>query len=217
MSDHSQRRQVFAALAASLSARPGPPAQLPAYKDSLCVSACRLPAASPWENFAANFRAVHGLPLRSPAALARFLRENQHLQGFCDPALLPELQPALESEGLVVHSRFDRHRIDDYAFGITRASGAIAESGSIILREEDTVDRLAALAPWVHVAVLRETDLARTLPEAIARLGSSRNVVWVTGPSKTADIEGILIEGVHGPGVQICLCPEVSQAETNSP
>jgi L-lactate dehydrogenase complex protein LldG len=31
------------------------------------------------------------------------------------------------------------------------------------------------------------------------------NIIWVTGPSKTADVEGILIQGVHGPGVQACL------------
>ena len=31
------------------------------------------------------------------------------------------------------------------------------------------------------------------------------NIIWVTGPSKTADVEGILIEGVHGPGIQIAL------------
>jgi L-lactate dehydrogenase complex protein LldG len=43
------------------------------------------------------------------------------------------------------------------------------------------------------------------LPQAVAGLGSDNNVIWVTGPSKTADVEGILIEGVHGPGVQIAL------------
>ena len=42
-------------------------------------------------------------------------------------------------------------------------------------------------------------------PEAVAALGNDRNVIWCTGPSKTADVEGILIEGVHGPGAQITL------------
>ena len=36
-------------------------------------------------------------------------------------------------------------------------------------------------------------------------LGNDPNTIWVTGPSKTADVEGILIEGVHGPGAQIAL------------
>jgi len=64
---------------------------------------------------------------------------------------------------------------------------------------------LAALTPWVHVAVLDRTRIHRTIADALAALGDSPNVIWVTGPSKTADVEGILIEGVHGPGEQIAL------------
>jgi len=41
--------------------------------------------------------------------------------------------------------------------------------------------------------------------QAVAVLGDDPNVIWCTGPSKTADVEGILIEGVHGPGRQIAL------------
>jgi L-lactate dehydrogenase complex protein LldG len=51
--------------------------------------------------------------------------------------------------------------------------------------------------------VLLESEIHRTIPDAIAAFGPSRNILWATGPSKTADVEGILIEGVHGPGEQV--------------
>jgi L-lactate dehydrogenase complex protein LldG len=57
----------------------------------------------------------------------------------------------------------------------------------------------------VHIAVVERAKIFSDLPEAVAGLGQDTNVIWVTGPSKTADVEGILIEGVHGPGVQIAL------------
>ena len=48
-------------------------------------------------------------------------------------------------------------------------------------------------------------QIFRDIPSALAALPADPNVIWVTGPSKTADVEGILIEGVHGPGRQIAL------------
>ena len=49
--------------------------------------------------------------------------------------------------GLIVETEFARTRYDHYQFGITRATGAIAESGSLILDDDLTSDRLAALSP----------------------------------------------------------------------
>jgi L-lactate dehydrogenase complex protein LldG len=72
----------------------------------------------------------------------------------------------------------------------------------LILRDADCPYRLGALAPWFHVAVLRKSDICPTIAEAIANLGTDPSIIFVTGPSKTADIEGILIQGVHGPGIQ---------------
>ncbi|MBI2497314.1 MAG: hypothetical protein HYV75_05125, partial [Opitutae bacterium] len=43
------------------------------------------------------------------------------------------------------------------------------------------------------------------IPTALAAHPADPKIVWVTGPSKTADVEGILIEGVHGPGTQVAL------------
>ena len=99
----------------------------------------------------------------------------------------------------------DRARVDDYQFGITRASAAIAETGTVVLTDAGTSSRLGALAPWVHVAVITREQIFLDVPQAVAALPDDPNVVWCTGPSKTADVEGILIEGVHGPGIQAVL------------
>ncbi len=104
-----------------------------------------------------------------------------------------------------VETAFDRTRVDDYDFGITAATGAIAETGTLVLTDQGTSSRLAALAPWVHVAVLRREQIHADISAALAVMPADPNIVWVTGPSKTADVEGILIEGVHGPGVQVAL------------
>jgi L-lactate dehydrogenase complex protein LldG len=154
--------------------------------------------------FAERAVRVNGLVLTDAAALAAHLRSGGWLRGYCDPALWPKLAPHL-GEGFKVEQAFDRTRVDDFAFGITRAAGAIAETGTIILKDTSTSTRLGALTPWVHVAVLSRREVFSDMTQAAAALGSDPNVIWATGPSKTADVEGILIEGVHGPGVQIAL------------
>jgi len=160
-----------------------------------------------WALFAQRLKAVNGLVLGGPAAAVAHLRERQALHGYCDPALWPELQAAFGPD-FTVETTFDRTRVDDYQFGITRAAGAIAETGSLVLTDRGTSSRLAALAPWIHLAVVKRPEVFRTVGDAVAVLGDDPNVIWVTGPSKTADVEGILIEGVHGPGEQIALLVE---------
>ena len=109
-------------------------------------------------------------------------------------------------DGMVelVHE-YSRAQVDEIDAALTPAAGAIAESGSIILTDESTPDRLAALAPWTHIAVVRRETIFRSVADALAAMPDDPNIIWVTGPSKTADVEGILIQGVHGPGVQGCL------------
>ena len=52
----------------------------------------------------------------------------------------------------------------------------------------------------MHIGVLKRENILSTVSEGLKQFQYIENVTWVTGPSKTADIEGILIEGVHGPG-----------------
>jgi L-lactate dehydrogenase complex protein LldG len=111
-----------------------------------------------------------------------------------------------EFDGIVeVVHEYSRAQVDEIDAALTPAAGAIAESGTIILTDASSPDRLAALAPWTHIAVVRKSTIHRSIADALAAMPDDPNIIWVTGPSKTADVEGILIQGVHGPGVQGCL------------
>ena len=179
-------------------------AALPNYTSEISVMRSLVAGRDLVELLAERMKRVNGLLLTDVAALVAHLRAGGWTHGYCDPALLPRLAPHFGAD-FKVETEFDRTRVDDYAFGITRAAGAIAETGTLILNDATTSRRLAALAPWIHVAVVEPAAIFSDLPQAVAALGDDRNVIWCTGPSKTADVEGILIEGVHGPGQQIAL------------
>jgi L-lactate dehydrogenase complex protein LldG len=200
----SSREQVFERIRAA-TARISNKLPHPEFDDAMLLAQPRLQGTDLQQIFTRNFTAVHGRVMTSIAELAAFLREHGYKRGYCDAALFPQIGIAMMQEGFGLDTMFDRERVDDYAFGITRATAAIAESGTLVIDDENTSDRLAALAPWVHISVLDLATIVRTIPEALARLGPSTKVIWVTGPSKTADVEGILIEGVHGPGEEIAL------------
>jgi L-lactate dehydrogenase complex protein LldG len=179
-------------------------APLPDWDAELAKSHALVGDRDPLALFIERIKLVNGLALTEPAAVVQQLKAGGWLRGYCDPVLWPQLKPHFGAE-FTVSTEYDRTRVDDCSFGITRAAGAIAETGTIVLNDATTSRRLGALAPWVHVAVVPRTQIFRTLADATLALGDDQNVIWATGPSKTADIEGILIEGVHGPGVQIAL------------
>lgn len=198
------RESIFAKIESANSALKTK-AAYPEYDLSLVHSLPKLEGSDLWEIFSRNFSAVNGKPMASVDELIEFLNLTGQLHGYCDPALFDAIGRPLAAAGLILETEYNRDRYDDYQFGITRATGAIAESGSVIIDDTRTSHRLAALSPWVHVAVLERGEIHRSIPDAIAAFGDSPNIIWCTGPSKTADVEGILIEGVHGPGEQIAL------------
>ena len=87
--------------------------------------------------------------------------------------------------------------------GITGTSGGLAESGSIVLDCGPGRSRMASLIPLVHIALLRSSDIVPSLSHWVAdhprAALDTANLVVITGPSRTADIEQILNLGVHGP------------------
>ena len=87
--------------------------------------------------------------------------------------------------------------------GITSAAGAVAETGAILLAPDAAEPRLISLVPPVHIAVLHARDIVFSLADAM-RIGRwaddmPANMLLISGPSKTADIELTLAFGVHGP------------------
>ena len=176
-------------------------ASLPDWDAELVVTRRARGAVDAWAEFAERLRVVNGTPLAAVADLVALLEQNGWRHGYCDPLLWPRLANAFPAT-ITVETVFDRSRVDEYQFGITRASAAIAETGTVVLTDAGTSSRLGALAPWVHVAVITREQILLDVPQAVAALPDDPNVIWCTGPSKTADVEGILIEGVHGPGMQ---------------
>ena len=92
--------------------------------------------------------------------------------------------------------------------GITSVDFVLAESGTLVLSSATERVQVASLAPPIHIALYRRSQLVGSLDEVLAklpisnsqdRLTARRSVVFVTGTSRTADIEQILIHGVHGP------------------
>lgn len=178
---------------------------LPEYDPALTVSPSRMAATDgSWTTFKHHFTAVHGEFADTVEALLDLLARDNPTLGYCDPALREQLGPALEARFTMTYA-YERSDVDKIDFGITQGDAAIAESGTLVLTDRGTSNRLAALAPWTHVVCVKRDALHDTIADAIAALPDDPNTIWVTGPSKTADVEGILIEGVHGPGRQICL------------
>jgi L-lactate utilization protein LutC len=90
--------------------------------------------------------------------------------------------------------------------GITSCEFALAETGSLVMLSRPGRERVASLLPPMHIAVVERSQILPDLYDAIARLqamggeGLPSNVVLITGPSKTGDMELELTTGVHGPG-----------------
>jgi L-lactate dehydrogenase complex protein LldG len=100
----------------------------------------------------------------------------------------------------------DRATLFECHAGITGAQWAVAETGTLVLESDRERHRLASLVPPVHIAILEASRIRHTLGEVLGTLSKqgadalSRTVTFVTGPSRTSDIELTLAIGVHGPG-----------------
>lgn len=98
--------------------------------------------------------------------------------------------------------------------GITGADFAIADTGTLVLLSGPEQPRLTSLLPPVHIAILEKENIVLNIHALFAKLGESYKknydefctcISFITGPSRTADIELNLTLGVHGPGRAIVI------------
>jgi L-lactate utilization protein LutC len=88
--------------------------------------------------------------------------------------------------------------------GITSADYALADTGSLVMISSPHEARLVSQLSPAHIAVVPRDRILTGLDELFSVLpdpaAATSSMVLITGPSRTADIEQILVRGVHGPG-----------------
>jgi L-lactate dehydrogenase complex protein LldG len=96
---------------------------------------------------------------------------------------------------------FWRERLADAGVGVTGAVAAVAASGSVGIACGLRAPRATSLVPPAHICLVLRGNMVDDLGEGLRR-GEElpSNLVWVSGPSRSADLELVLTVGVHGPG-----------------
>ena len=137
--------------------------------------------------------------MQVPALLANYLREKQlPVCGVCWPSLagLP-----WSSAGLEMQSRPAKNHD---LVGVTGAFCAIAETGTLMMLSGAETPATTSLLPETHVAVLDPSRIVATMEDAWDLMRKEykqppRAVNFISGPSRTADIEQTVTLGAHGP------------------
>jgi L-lactate dehydrogenase complex protein LldG len=146
----------------------------------------------------------------------RILKEAQGRRvalGALPEPLLKTIDSACAAAGIVVlKPPFDNrelpHAIDAAQVGVSWAAFAVAETGSLVEFATDDALRLVSALPRIHVGIFRAYDLLATHKEAAAPIREffientqNATATFISGPSRTGDIEMRLTLGVHGPEV----------------
>jgi len=115
-----------------------------------------------------------------------------------------------QSEGLSepeIRDRLRRQVIDSY-IGITSADFCMADTASLVMRTRPGQGRSVSLVPSIHIGVIYLDQIIWDLKELYALLnfdpdvsieGLTNCMTFISGPSKTADVEATMVHGAHGP------------------
>ena len=117
------------------------------------------------------------------------------------PAITPADQAHLSAE--VPGLRFDvtRELAAEAKVGISQLEWALANTGTLVQAADAPAARLVSMLPLLHIALVSTKAVLPDLPAVLERIDPRRSAYlsFITGPSRTADIERVLTIGVHGP------------------
>ena len=99
----------------------------------------------------------------------------------------------------LVSPNANKHEMALCDLGITEADYLLPETGTLVLRSSEEKPRAVSLLPRVHLAIARPEMLRPDMHQVFAEAKDGNYLVFITGPSRTADIELTVTLGVHGP------------------
>lgn len=121
-----------------------------------------------------------------------------------DDARFAELEKQGKAKGFTVIRKGMRDHLSGIDVGFSAVEVGIAETGSCVLAAESEDERLASMVCEVHVIALPKSGIVHNLYDAETYLDKvmaegRMYTSFISGPSRTADIERVLTLGVHGP------------------
>jgi len=136
---------------------------------------------------------------------------RSELEGFGLSWLFERLGARAVGEGELADAATLRDVLLASDVGVTRVDFAVAATGSVVLTPGPTRPRAVSLLPSLHVALVREAELVPRMGAALGAFATRPNaelpslVQFITGPSRTSDIENDLTIGVHGPAAVVAV------------
>jgi L-lactate dehydrogenase complex protein LldG len=124
-------------------------------------------------------------------------------------------QPQTRALGLptiVTNDGYDKQELEQCDVGISECDALIAQTGTVLVTSRSSGGRALSCLPPHHVVIARRAQMVADLPAAMAlvkqRYGGNfpSMISFITGPSRTGDIERILVLGAHGPKKLTIFC-----------
>ena len=119
---------------------------------------------------------------------------------------------ALGLPTIVTNDGYDKHELEQCEVGISECDALIAQTGTVLVTSRSSGGRALSCLPPHHVVIARRDQMVADLPAAMAlvkqRYGGNfpSMISFITGPSRTGDIERILVLGAHGPKKLTIFC-----------